>query len=38
MVGKKKEISENPQKWEAVPEISKEEQPYPLPEGRESSA
>lgn len=33
MAGKKKDISENPQKWEDIPEIPKEDQPYPLPEG-----
>lgn len=33
MAGKKKDNATVPQKWEDVPEIPKEEQPYPLPEG-----
>lgn len=33
MAGKKKESATAPQKWEDVPEIPKEEQPYPLPDG-----
>lgn len=33
MAGKKKESAVAPQRWEDVPEIPKEEQPYPLPDG-----
>ena len=33
MAGKKKESATIPQKWEDVPEIPKEDQPDPLPEG-----
>lgn len=33
MAGKKKNIAADTPKWEDVPEIPKDEQPYPLPEG-----
>lgn len=33
MAGKKKDIGANAPKWEDLPEIPKEEQPWPLPEG-----
>lgn len=33
MARKKEDIAANAPKWEDVPEIPKEEQPYPLPEG-----